>query len=208
MHKINALIFFFLLLFILGCEDKKTSNEIYMENTTEVLGHPNNNPLITSHTDNIQLSDTFKLSNMQDKHYTVTVSNKKVTFRESEKAIILITFFATWCPPCVHNIPYMNDLDKKYKNKLLLTGILIHDTMPKDKLQSFLSKHDVKYFISNSRYNNDFASLIAKTLQLPKDFSIPLTVMYVEGKYFTHYEGIVPVEMVEYDIQEALKTLK
>ena len=50
--------------------------------------------------------------------------------------------------------------------------------------------------------------LLASTLDLPKNFPIPLTVIYVEGKYFTHYEGSVPVEMIEYDIQQAKKQLK
>ena len=45
-------------------------------------------------------------------------------------------------------------------------------------------------------------------LHLPQNFPIPLTVMYVDGKYFTHYEGSVPAEMIEYDIQQAQKQLK
>ncbi len=222
MHKINALLLSCVLLLILGCEDKNTSsNDIPIENTTEVLNQ-------TSNTENhsnrfkvhkrgskdkqplpqVNLSDTFKISNLQHTVYTVTVLNQKVTFKESEKGIVLVTFFATWCPPCVHDIPYMNDLQKKYKKDLLLTGILVQDTTVEKELRSFLAKHEVTYFVSNSKDNNDFASLVAKTLRLPKDFSIPLTVMYVEGKYFTHYEGCVPVEMIDYDIQQALEMLK
>jgi hypothetical protein len=102
----------------------------------------------------------------------------------------------------------MNDLYLKNKKDLLLAGILIHDTINKSELKSFIAKHEIKYFISNSTHNNDFASLIAKTLHLSNNFSIPLTVMYVEGKYFTHYEGSVPIEMIEYDIAQARKTLK
>jgi len=29
--------------------------------------------------------------------------------------------------------------------------------------------------------------------------------MYVDGQYFTHYEGLVPIEMIEYDIEQAKK---
>jgi len=48
---------------------------------------------------------------------------------------------------------------------------------------------------------------MASILELPENFSIPLTVMYLNGEYFTHYEGSVPVEMIEYDIQQAKKQL-
>ena len=223
MRKFNTLLLALLLLNFTACEDKKITNgTLPVENTTEIFSSTNNKKrsderfriekkkqdisTITSNT--LSLSDTFKLNDIEKTHYTVTVSNKKVTFKESTKAIHLVTFFTSWCPSCLSDIPYMNDLHKKYKKNLLLTGILIHDNMTQQKLKSFLSKYDIQYFISNSTHNNDFASLIVKTLHLPHNFNIPLTVMYVEGEYFTHYEGCVPVEMIEYDIQQALKTIK
>ena len=222
MRKLNTLFLTLLFLNFTGCEDKKTNNTtIPIENTTEIFGSKNKNihidkrfkvekkeqsiPENSMHS--VPLSDTFKLHDMKNTNYTVTVSNQKVTFKESTKAIVLITFFTSWCPPCVGEIPYMNDLYIKNKKDVLLAGVLIHDTIKKSELKSFLSKHEIKYFISNSTHNNDFVNLIAKTLHLPSNFSIPLTVMYLEGKYFTHYEGSVPIEMIEYDIVQARKML-
>jgi len=222
-RKINVLILTLILFVFTACEDKKTNGTgIPVENTTEIFGSNNNKVQgntrfkiqkkeqrqSTVTADTHSLSDTFELNDIKNTHYTVTVSNRKVTFKESTKAITLVTFFTTWCPPCLASIPYMNDLHKKYKKNLLLAGILIHDSMTKPELKSFLAQHNIKYFISHSTHNNDFASLVAKTLHLPHNFTIPLTVMYVEGEYFTHYEGCVPVEMIEYDIQQALKTIK
>ena len=222
MHKVNAFFLSVVLLFILGCDDKKASdNAIPVENTTEILNQPTRDESNTNRfkitkrktattvpIDYSKLSDNFTLSNIQNKQYSVSVANKKVKYHENTKPILLITFFATWCPPCIHNISYMNDLQKKYKKELLLTGILVHDRPPEEKLRSFLAKHNVNYYVSNSKHNNDFASLIAKTLRLSTDYSIPFTVMYVKGEYFTHYESIVPIEMIDYDIQQALKTIQ
>jgi len=222
-HKLNALFIALILFLILGCENKNTSTDtIPMENTTEVLQQNTHGSSDTDrfkiqsnthikHTDtpsSIHLSDTFTLSDIKGTSYTATVSNRKMTFKETKKAIVLVTFFSTWCIPCVHDIPYMNDLHKKYNKNILLVGVLVHDSIAEEQLHSFLAKHLVSYFVSTSKENNDFASLVAKTLRLPKDFSIPLTVMYVEGEYFTHYEGCVPVEMIDYDIQQALEMLK
>ncbi len=222
MHKLNALFLLASLLLFTACEDKKSTdkNNIIIENTTEfahattknnVTPNPYKIQKQTSHRKKaspVTFSDTFKLNNYKNTTYTVNVFNQKVTFRESDKAIVLVTFFTTWCTPCIGSIPYMNDLHKKYQKDLLIVGVLIHDDISSEKFKSFLAKYGVKYYIAQGKYNNDFASLVAKTLHLPTNFSIPLTVMYVEGKYFTHYEGSVPVEMIAYDIEEALKTLK
>ncbi len=138
----------------------------------------------------------------------VTVSNQQVIFHNIKKPIVIVNLFATWCPPCIGEIAYLNDLQKKYKTNLFIAGILTHDTIDQPALETFMAKQQINYFISNTPYNDTFASLLAQTLHLPENFSIPLTVMYVEGEYFTHYEGVVPVEMIEYDIQQAKKQLK
>ncbi|HFD13695.1 MAG TPA: TlpA family protein disulfide reductase [Epsilonproteobacteria bacterium] len=229
MHIIG--VFFLTLLFLLtGCEEKQSSSDIPVENTTEFLrdSHEdtaeenrfkihhkvitqrnktlNKNPMKKKKP--VSFSDTFMLQDIKQTTYTVTVSNTSVVFKEAKQDIVLVNFFASWCPPCLYQIPYYNDLEKKYAKEVLLVGVLIHDNITTPKFKSFLAKESVKYYIARSHQNNDFASLVAKTLHLPTKFSIPLTVMYVKGKYFTHYESIVPIEMIEYDIQQAQKKLK
>ena len=136
------------------------------------------------------------------------VSDQKVIFQNIVKPIVIVNLFATWCPPCIGEIAYLNDLQKKHQKELFVVGILTHDNIVQAALETFMAKNQVNYFISNSTHNDMFANLLASTLHLPKNFSIPLTVMYVEGEYFTHYEGTVTVEMIEYDIQQAKKQLK
>lgn len=150
----------------------------------------------------------FTLSSTKMKSHTVTVSSQKVMFQDTTQPIVIVNLFATWCPPCIGEIPYLNDLQKKYKEKLFVVGILTHDSIMQDALDTFMAKNQINYFISNATDNDTFANQLAITLDLPENFSIPLTVMYVNGEYFTHYEGSVPVEMIEYDIQQAKKQLK
>jgi thiol-disulfide isomerase/thioredoxin len=150
----------------------------------------------------------FTLSSTKMKSHTVTVSSQKVMFQDTTQPIVIVNLFATWCPPCIGEIPYLNDLQKKYKEKLFVVGILTHDSIMQDALDTFMAKNQINYFISNATDNDTFADQLAITLDLPENFSIPLTVMYVNGEYFTHYEGSVPVEMIEYDIEQAKKQLK
>ena len=223
MHQTSALFLMLLLFVFTGCEEKTNDhNTIPVENTTQVLGEasqPTNQDdsfkifihkksPSTTPKNSLSLKDTFTLTDTRDKHFSVTLANQHITIKENTKPIVLITFFASWCPPCLYEIPYLNDLQKKYQTHLFLAGVLVHDAMDRPTVKSFVAKHTIKYYVSNSTQNNDFASLTAKTLHLPHNFPIPLSIMYVNGEYFTHYEGIVPIEMIEYDIEEAINMLK
>jgi thiol-disulfide isomerase/thioredoxin len=236
-HKIGALLLLILLIIIIifiGFEDQKTdTSPIPVEDTTEILTKknsveednrfkikkPHDALLDTSSVTDLSTSQaeksvvqkkpvTFTLTNTKTESHNVIVSNKNVIFQNTTEPIVIVNLFATWCPPCIGQIPYLNDLQKKYKTDLFVIGILTHDTIVQSELETFMAKNQVNYFISNGVNNDAYANLLANTLHLPNNFSIPLTVMYVKGEYFTHYEGSVPVEMIEYDIQEAKKQLK
>ena len=217
--KISALLLPILFIGLTGCEDKKPdTTPIPIENTTEIFTEKaiddQQGKRFQVEKKKDMLDDILKVEITKpetftfDENHTVTVSDQKVIFHKSEQPIVIVHIFATWCPPCIGEIAYLNDLQKKHQKELFITGILTHDIIDQPALKTFVSKHQVNYFISNSTHNDAFANLLARTLRLPKNFSIPLTVMYVEGKYFTHYEGAVPVEMIEYDIQQAKKQLK
>ncbi|SFV61164.1 Putative lipoprotein thiredoxin [hydrothermal vent metagenome] len=223
MHNIFLLLL--LILFFQGCNKKDNSKEIPVENTIEFSNNKEHTPStnhrfkIPNHTvtkipqekkepSSPVASNTFILKNLKNTTYTATLSNQTITFKEKTKKIVLISFFASWCPPCIHQIPYFNDLEKKYAQDVSLIAVLTHDKISTSQLTSFLSKNSIDYYLSISRQNDDFANLVAKTLDLPTHFSIPLTVMYLNGKYFTHYEGIVPIEMIEYDIAQAKEQSK
>ncbi len=221
MHKISALFLAILLITLTGCEDKKPDEApIPIENTTEFVSQPQDNSDYKTkfkinkqtklHDSNISPTgtDTFMLLNTKSKSHKVTLSNDQIIFQHNNKEIVLINLFATWCPPCIGELSDLNTLQKKYSNDLLLVGVLTYDYIDIPSLESFIAKHEINYFISNSPHNNAFSGRLATTLHLPQNFSIPLIAMYVDGKYFTHYEGSVPVEMIEYDIKQAQKQLK
>jgi len=233
-HKISALLLSILLISLTGCEDKKPDETpIPIEKTTEFVSQSQDNSVwgksvknmgqTKPHDDNTSPTapstlteipeistgtNTFMLLNTKSKSHKVTLSENKIIFHRNKKPIVLVNLFATWCPPCVGTLAYLNSLQKKYKDDLFLLGVLTQDYIDIPSLESFIAKHEINYFISNSPHNNAFSGRLATTLDLPQNFSIPLMVMYVDGKYFTHYEGTVPVEMIEYDIRQAQKQLK
>ena len=44
--------------------------------------------------------------------------------------VVLVNFWATWCPPCREEIPILIELSKKYKDDLLVIGISVDDGPP------------------------------------------------------------------------------
>ncbi len=228
MKEIRSLLFSTLLLcFTLfsftGCEDKKAQEPLVgVEDTTEIFTQKDKDqhkakkttiqkPETEKETISEEISasqtltDTFTLSDIQQNQHTLTVSNQKMAFHNVDQSIVIINFFSTWCSSCRAEIPYLSDLQKKYKKRVFIAGILVNDEQSDDTIKQFISKNHANYFISNSKQNDIFTSKLIKELQLPENFSIPLTVIYKEGNYYTHYEGAVPVEMIDHDIQQAIK---
>lgn len=47
-----------------------------------------------------------------------TINSETINFNQSEGKIILINFWATWCPPCIAEMPELQELHDKYKGKI------------------------------------------------------------------------------------------
>jgi thiol-disulfide isomerase/thioredoxin len=175
-------------LLISGCGDKeKKEEEQYIEVETP------------------QQPTTFIL---QDNNQTITatLALKGLTFHTKEP-LVLLNFFATWCPPCRAEIPHLVNLQKKYRDKLKIVAILVEEK-GSDQLQEFIQTHEINYFVSNSKDNMALAKTTADMLHQPPNFSIPMMVLFINGKYFRHYIGMIPEEMLESDIKEALKEVQ
>ena len=226
MHKISVLLLAILLISLTGCEDKKQNDgSIPIENTTQVLQQTKTDTkdhsafkIAKKHTPATKVSKTktapiqnfngtFTLSNQAGKKYTATVHNQEMKLSNVTQNIVIIHIFATWCTPCIGEITYLNDLQSKYNNELFIASVLAYDTIEPKHLNDFKLKHKINYYLSSGIQNDAFTTLLAATLSLPQNFSIPLSIMYVNGQYFTHYEGLVPIEMIEYDIEQAKNKL-
>jgi thiol-disulfide isomerase/thioredoxin len=59
-----------------------------------------------------------------------------------EGKVVLIDFWATWCPPCREAIPELNDLQAKFKDDLVVIGI--SDEKP-ETVRAFMKKTPMKY---------------------------------------------------------------
>ncbi len=147
---------------------------------------------------------TFILHDLNDDNRSISVENRELKISNVKEEMVLVNFFATWCPPCKGEIPYLVDLKKKYEGKLFIAGILVNDDSSNEALQGFIKEYGINYFVSHSDKNDTFIKFTTQRLHLDENTPLPLSILFKNGYYYSHYEGAVPVEMLEYDIKKAL----
>ncbi len=55
--------------------------------------------------------------------------------------VVLLNFWATWCVPCAGEMPLLGEMQKRYKDKLVVLAASIDDPADRPKLKPFLAKH-------------------------------------------------------------------
>ncbi|MDE2742411.1 MAG: TlpA disulfide reductase family protein [Gemmatimonadota bacterium] len=61
--------------------------------------------------------------------------------------VVLIDFWATWCQPCIKNLPYIAEMYERYRDQGF-TVIALHSTAGADKIDDFVGRHDYPFPIA------------------------------------------------------------
>lgn len=65
------------------------------------------------------VTDEEDRKQLEDYNWTLeTKSGKKVDFAESKGKVIIVNYWATWCPPCIAEMPSFQKLHTDYKDKV------------------------------------------------------------------------------------------
>lgn len=89
------------------------------------------------------------------------LNGKAFSLSELEGKVVILNFWATWCPPCVVEIPHFIDLYKEYKGQgLEVVGVSL-DRGGVKVVKSFVEKNEMTYpvVIGNQKVAEDYGGI-------------------------------------------------
>lgn len=172
------------IMFFYGCDKKTQDTQTDQdENQTAVIEQDYTIPF---------------LLNLQNNKFLSMQKNENGFKIENNDKAILFSFFTTWCPPCKIEIPHLNEIQKTFKNNLIVIGVLMEEKT-KEEIDKFIKEYNINYEISSGESNFFFSNAIGGIN------GVPYTILYDKnGKYISKYLGLVPREMVISDINKVL----
>ena len=190
MKYLSIILFFVSTIVISGCGNKEKNN----------IQNPNEKALKTSSQTQKQIVTNIKLHCVNGSDIVLVKKQNTLRLKNNNNKIILLDFFATWCPPCKAEIPHLVNLQKKYKGKLKIISVLLEDNKPDSEIKSFIDYNHINYIVTNGTNNFKLSNLLGGIQ------NIPFMILYDKnGKVITHYIGIIPEEMIDSDIKKAIK---
>jgi cytochrome c biogenesis protein CcmG, thiol:disulfide interchange protein DsbE len=78
------------------------------------------------------------------KEFTVSDSDHSVSLNQYRGQVVLVNFWATWCPPCVEELPSLMTLQERMKGRgLVVVGVSID--VDGDAYHRFLKLHNINF---------------------------------------------------------------
>ena len=76
--------------------------------------------------------------------FIVQDADRKVELRDYRGKIVVLNFWATWCPPCVEEMPSLVQLQQRFKNKgVTVVGVSVD--ADGDAYHKFLKDHGIDF---------------------------------------------------------------
>jgi thiol-disulfide isomerase/thioredoxin len=122
-------------------------------------------------------------------------------FKKQDDKIYVINFWATWCKPCIEELPYFEELQSNYKDKNVRVLLVSLDfpRMIKTNLLPYIEEHNLQseVLILNDVKSNEWIP------KIDKDWSgaIPATYIYNKDKS-AFYEGSFSYAELETEVKQ------
>ncbi len=126
------------------------------------------------------------------------LEGKTVRSSDLQGKVVLLNFWATWCPPCREEIPDLVALQNQYKEQgLVIVGISLDQTGP-ETVKRFADRMKINYPVVMG--NQEVAAAYGGIQAIP-------TTVFInrDGKIAGKYEGGVTKEMLEPPLKPLLQ---
>jgi len=125
-----------------------------------------------------------------------STENFKTLRKNSTGKLLLVDFWATWCGPCRAEIPDLVELQKKYKDRLQILGLVVDDE-DLDAIKKFAAKFGINYPVAFA--TNEMRLQYGGIPALPTSF-----VLDSEGRVVQKHEGLRDPVLYETEVRSLL----
>ncbi len=123
------------------------------------------------------------------------INGKQVSLSEFKGKVVILDFFASWCPPCRQEVPDFIELEKAYGDKgFTVIGVAL---VSAEDAKDFAAKFGINYPVLVD--DGKASDLYGPIRSIPTTF-----VLDKSGKIVKLYIGFRPKNIFEQDIKELL----
>ncbi|MCC6632487.1 MAG: TlpA family protein disulfide reductase [Gammaproteobacteria bacterium] len=124
------------------------------------------------------------------------LASRQLTLSEHRGKLVLLNFWATWCPPCREEMPLFSRWQRELKGKgLQVIGVSMDDDAT--SVKDFIAKYPVSYPVVMGDVK--LAQSFGGVLGLPLSYLID-----AQGRVVARYQGEADLAKMEAKIKEVL----
>lgn len=125
-----------------------------------------------------------------------TLEGKPIKLSQFEGKIVVLNFWASWCPPCRKEIPDLIAAQNQYRSRgVEILGVAVDGDQP-EKIEAFARKHGINYTIALDD---------GQTFEAWGGSAIPLTFFIDrQGRVRERFDGLITREELDVRLQQML----
>jgi len=97
-----------------------------------------------------------------------TVQGKSVNLTQYEGKVVVVVFFATWCPPCMREVPDLMYVQKQYANDVVVLAISVDED--RQDVMKFMAKAKPNYVVT--WYDKNLSKQFGSISSIPTSFIV------------------------------------
>jgi thiol-disulfide isomerase/thioredoxin len=110
--------------------------------------------------------------------------------------VVIVNFWATWCPPCREEIPGLIALQNKYKDRLQVIGVSVDEDAPASFVKAFADREGINYpIVMGTEIAKEYGGVPA----LPTSF-----VVNTDGRVVQKHVGLLNPAETENEVRALL----
>lgn len=131
----------------------------------------------------------------------MSTTGQKIKLSDYKGKVVLVDFWATWCPPCRKGIPDLISLKNEFKGKdFEIIGISVDQENTVNEVVPFMKQYGINYPVVY--YDPSALASFGTVESIPTSF-----ILDKNGKVVSSYVGLTEKSNFERDIKKALGEL-